>query len=53
VAGARTVSRNIECVQCGVTAADLPYEQLDMTLTEACESFFNNDGDGPTCQWCT
>lgn len=40
--------RNAECSLCGVTAADLPYEELGMTLTEASEFLF----DDGLCQGC-
>lgn len=42
------MSDNAECSACGVTAADLPYEELGMTLAEA-SAFFFEDG---RCQGC-
>jgi hypothetical protein len=46
------VSRNAECSRCGVTAADLPYEELGLTLAEASEALFERTGDDVTCQGC-
>jgi hypothetical protein len=40
--------RNAECSRCGVTAADLPYEDMGLTLAEASEFLFE---DG-LCQGC-
>lgn len=46
---------NAECARCGVTAADLPYEELGMTLAEASEFLFDhdNEGRGVLCQGCS
>jgi hypothetical protein len=46
------VTNNAECVRCGVTAADLPYEDLGMTLDEASEFLFDRDGNTILCQGC-
>lgn len=46
------MSTNAECAMCGVTAADLPYEDLGMTLDEASELLFDNDGTATYCQGC-
>lgn len=43
---------NAECARCGVTAADLPYEQMGMTLAEASEFLFDHDGNTVLCQGC-
>ena len=40
--------RNAECSRCGVTAADLPYEEMGLTLDEASEFLFE-DGRCRTC----
>lgn len=34
------MSRNAECIRCGVTAADLPYEEMGLSLDEASELLF-------------
>ena len=39
---------NAECTECGVTAADLPYQDLGLSLSEASELLFE---DG-RCQGC-
>lgn len=41
--------RNAECRQCGVTAADLPYEELGLTVDQASECLF----DGDLCRGCS
>jgi hypothetical protein len=46
------VSTNAECAHCGVTAADLPHEDLGMTLDEASEFLFDHDGNTILCQGC-
>lgn len=45
-------SANAECVGCGITAADLPYDDLGMTLDEASEFLFDHDGNTCLCQGC-
>jgi len=39
---------NAECTACGVTAADLPYEEMGLTLDEVSEFLF----DDGLCQGC-
>lgn len=39
---------NAECYRCGVTAFDLPYEELGLDLDEASELLF----DEGMCQGC-
>lgn len=46
------MNRNAECSRCGVTAADLPYEDLGMTLNEASEFLFDHDRNRTLCQGC-
>ena len=46
------MSENAECAGCGVTAADLPYEDLGMTLAEASEFLFDHDGPTVLCRMC-
>jgi hypothetical protein len=46
------MTENAECVRCGVTAADLPYEDLGMTLAEASAFLFDHDGNTVLCQGC-
>jgi hypothetical protein len=43
---------NAECEGCGVTAADLPYEDLGMTLDEASEFMFVHADGGALCNGC-
>lgn len=43
------MGENAECAHCGVAAADLPYEDLGMTLAEASEFLF----DDGLCQGCS
>lgn len=44
---------NAECASCGITAADLPYEDLGMTLEEASDLLFDHDDVVTTCQGCS
>lgn len=44
---------NAECARCGVTAADLPHEDLGMTLVEASEFLFDHNGNVALCQGCS
>jgi hypothetical protein len=44
--------RNAECEGCGVTAADLPYEDLHMTIEEASEFMFTHDNGTTLCNGC-
>lgn len=46
---------NAECARCGVTAADLPFEEMGMTLAEASEFLFDhdNEGRGILCNGCS
>lgn len=46
------MSDNAECARCEVTAADFPYEDLGMTLTEASEFLFEHDRDEVLCRGC-
>lgn len=47
-------TENAECDGCGVTAADLPYEDLGLSLDEASEFLFERDGGSVTlCQGCS
>lgn len=47
------MSRNSECSNCGVTAADLPYEELGLSLEEASETLFERAACGAIfCQGC-
>lgn len=43
---------NAECTRCGVTAADLPYEELDLSLDEASELLFEPVDGERMCQGC-
>lgn len=43
---------NAECVACGITAADMPYEELGMTLEDAAEFWFDHDGNQAFCRGC-
>jgi hypothetical protein len=45
-------ARNAECEGCGVTAADMPYEELGMTLEDASEFMFVSDGKTTLCNGC-
>lgn len=38
-----------ECVVCGITPGDLPYEEMGLTLEEAEETMFVKAGD---LAWC-
>jgi hypothetical protein len=46
------MSRNAECVGCGITAADMPYEEMGMTLEDASEFLFVHDGNAVLCSGC-
>jgi hypothetical protein len=48
----RAVAENAECVKCGITAADLPHDDLGMTLDEASEFLFDHDGNTILCRGC-
>jgi hypothetical protein len=43
---------NAECEGCGVTAADMPHEDLGMTLAEASEFMFVHADGGSLCVGC-
>jgi hypothetical protein len=47
-----TMADNAECEGCGVTAADLPYEHLGMTLAEASEFLFVHEDGKALCNGC-
>lgn len=51
-AAERRMSMNAECRKCGVTAADLPFEEMGMTLEEASEQWFERVGSDTFCQAC-
>lgn len=47
------MSTNAECTTCGVTANDLPWEELGMAdLDEASELLFDWLDEKPYCQGC-
>jgi len=46
------MSMNAECRKCGVTAADLPFEEMGMTLEEASGQWFERVGSDTFCQAC-
>lgn len=46
------MATNAECEGCGVTAADLPYEDLDMTLDDASDLLFEQVSGVTYCQGC-
>lgn len=41
---------NAECAACGVTAADLPHEDLGLTVAEASELLFEHANGSVRCQ---
>ena len=43
---------NAQCTYCGITAADLPYEEMGLTLTEASETLFHPAGNTVLCEAC-
>lgn len=43
---------NAECAACGVTAADLPFEDMGLTLDQASEVLFDGDEGVVLCQGC-
>lgn len=46
------MSRNAECAGCGVTAADLPYEDLGLDLEEASDTLFERINGATYCRGC-
>lgn len=46
------MNRNAECATCGVTAADLPYEEMGLTLEGASDELFDHDGPEARCMGC-
>jgi hypothetical protein len=43
---------NAECAGCGVTAADLPYEELSLDLEEASTVLFEQVDGTTYCEGC-
>lgn len=43
---------NAECASCGVTAADLPYEDMGLTVAMASEFLFDHEGPVVRCNGC-
>ena len=43
---------SVECVRCGITPGDLPYEELGLTLDEAAETLFERVDGETRCQGC-
>lgn len=41
-----------ECESCGVTAADLPFEDMGLTLEEASDVLFEHEGGVTLCVGC-
>jgi hypothetical protein len=47
------MARNAECSTCGVTAADLPWEEMGLPdLDEASDLLFETSGGETYCQGC-
>lgn len=46
------MSTNAECEGCGVTAADMPYENMGMTVEETSEFMFIHEGGKALCVGC-
>lgn len=44
--------RNAECAACGITAADLPYEEMGLELGEASDVLFERIRNATYCQGC-
>lgn len=43
---------NAECSRCGVTAADLPFEEMGLDLDEASDLLFDRENGETLCQGC-
>jgi hypothetical protein len=46
------MTENAECAGCGVTAADLPYEELGLDLEEASDVLFQQVDGATYCEGC-